>query len=236
MAKLKARISKADFDGLDEALKGFYVADGDNFKLDSDHEDVDGLKAKRDELLAKLKGFKDFEGLDAAEVKAKLAQLAEKENEDLAAKGKWEELEKKLREKHEADIAAASAKYNAIVQRTAAKDLELALIGAGVKKTMAEDLAISLTTKNIKHVADDNGGIVWKTLDDTETVDLGKYIPGLKENGKADYFESTLGAGSGASGSDVGGNSSAQTWTREQWDGASTQDRTKFSEAGGKIT
>lgn len=233
MAKLKARISKADFDGLDEAIQGFYVADGEDFKLDSDHEDVTGLKNKNRELLEKVKGLKAFEGMNADEVKAKLAQLEEQETASKVAQGKWEELETRLKAKHEAELQAATSKYTTLVQRTAAKDLELALIGAGVKKTMAEDLAISLTTKSIKHVADDNGGIVWKTMDDTETIDLSKYIPGLKENGKADYFESTLGTGSGASGSE-GGNTSTKTMPEAQFDALSPREQAAFISSGGQ--
>lgn len=233
MAKIKGSISKADFDALSDELKTLYVPDDDNYKLDDDREDVTGLKNKNKELLEKLVGFKDFEGLDAADIKAKLAKLEEAETADQVAKGKWEELEQKLKTKHAEETATFEKRIAAIVGATAQKDLQLALVAAGVKENLAEDLAISLTTKHIKHF-EEGGKVGWKTLDDTETVDLAKYIPGLKES-KADYFKSDLGTGSGASGSE-GGGSAAQSWTRQQWDSATTKDRTAFTDAGGKIT
>lgn len=193
-------ITKEEFDALPDSLKTKFKADGDTYALEE--PDVEGLKNKNTELLGKLKGFKDFDGLDAAEVKAKLKQLEEQETADAVAKGKWEELEKNLKARHEAETAALNARIEKVFGASAEKDLQLALVAAGVKENLAEDLAISLRARHIKPV-EDGGKAIWKTLDDTETVDLGKYIPGLKES-KADYFKSDLGSGSGASGSGNG--------------------------------
>lgn len=231
MAKIKGTISKADFDALSDELKTLYVSDGDNYKLDDDREDVTGLKNKNKELLEKLVGLKDFEGLDAADIKAKLAKLEEQETADQVAKGKWEELEQKLKTKHGEEKEALEKRLNAIIGTTAQKDLQLALVAAGVKENLAEDLAISLTTKSIKHV-EDGGKVIWKTLDDTETVDLAKYIPGLKES-KADYFKSDLGTGSGATGSD-GTGGGGKTMPHAQWKALSPKDQAAFISSGGK--
>ncbi len=231
---LKTRIAKGDFDSLPDILKTEYIADGDGYKLDADYEDVTGLKNKNSELLEKLKGFKDFEGLNPTEVKAKLAALAEKENEDLAAKGKWEELEKKLRDKHAEESTALANKINALFAAQADKELQLSLIAAGVKDNLAEDLALSLRTRHIKHV-EDGGKVVWKTLDDTETVDLATYIPKLKES-KADYFKSDLAQGSGANGSGNSGASAPKQLTKAQVATLDPVAKREFYMGGGEVT
>lgn len=204
---LKTKIDKAAYDKLADHLKTEYIPDGEGYKLDADYEDVTGLKAKNSELLGKLtdaqKIAKQFEGLDPDEIKAKLDALSARETEELQAKGKWEELETKLREKHAEESAKLAKKLESIVAANAEKELQLKLVAAGVKENLAEDLAISLRARNIKHV-EDGGKIIWKTLDDTETVDLDKYIPSLKES-KADYFKADMGSGSGSGGSDFKG-------------------------------
>ena len=230
MAKLKARISKADHEKLDEALKDFYTADGDDFKLDSDHEDVTGLKTKNSELLEKVRRFKDFEGLDAADVKAKLAQLAEQESADLAAKGKWDELEKNLRAKQEAEVTALITKLNSIIADNARKDLRLELVKHGADEEYVADLETTLTQNHIKF-AEQDGKAVWKTLDDTEVIDFSTYIPKLKES-KAKFFKSDLGLGAGSSGSNNNGGN-AKTMPHAQWKALSPPEQAAFIKSGG---
>lgn len=232
MAKLKARIAQGDYDKLEEAIKGFYVADGDGFKLDSDHEPVDGLIAKRDELLGKLTKFKDFEGLDAAEVKQKLADLATRENEELAAKGKWDELEANIRAKHAEEIKVRDEKLLTIIRDNARKDLRMALVKNGADEEYVDDLETTLTTNHIKFVELD-GKAVWKTIDDTEVIDFEKYIPKLKES-KAKFFKADLGSGSGATGSDTRGGPNAKTMPHAQWKELTPQAQAAFIKEGGK--
>jgi len=234
---LKIKIGKAEHDALDESLKTLYVPDGDNFKLDADYEDVDGLKAKRDELLAKVaeanKALKAFEGLDPAKAREAVEKLNKSEDEDLLNKRKFDELIQKKNSEWEVKEKGYQEKISGMVRTQAEQQLAMKLTEQGVKPAMAEDLALTLTAKHIQFV-EDGGGVVWKTKDGLETVDLDKYIPSLKES-KADYFKPVGGAGSGASGSN-GNGGNAKTWTRAQWNAASNDERSAFSTGGGQVT
>lgn len=95
---LKTKIGKADYDGLPEALKTEYIADGDGYKLDADYEDVTGLKNKSAELLAEIKKQKalleKYGDLDPEAAKAALAARQAAEDEKLKAAGQFEELKR----------------------------------------------------------------------------------------------------------------------------------------------
>lgn len=201
---LKIKLGKADYDALDESLKTLYVQDGDSYKLDADYEDVTGLKAKNEELLGKLKAAveagKAFEGMDPEKAREALKKLEAAADDDLLNKRKYDELIAKKTAEWEEEKKTLTEKVSALVNRSAEKDLAVKLTAAGVKPSVANDLALILKANHIKPVEDGND-VVWKSLDGLETIDLDKFIPGLKES-KADYFGSTLGEGSGASGSD----------------------------------
>lgn len=200
---LKTKIGKAEYDALHEELKKEYVQDGEGYKLDADYEDVTGLKNKNQELLDKLKGYKAFEGMDAEAAKAALEKISKLEDEELVGKRKFDELMQKRVTEWEAKEQGYQSRIATLVQNSAKRDLALKLAEAGVKPNMADDLADVLTTKHIKHV-EDGGEVGWKTIDGLESVDLDKYIPGLKES-KADYFKSPVPPGGGAPGSHEGG-------------------------------
>jgi hypothetical protein len=88
--------------------------------------------------------------------------------------------------------------------KNAKNELENALRKADIRPGVLRGAALELLDEHLQFV-EDGDGVVWKTKDGLETVDLDKYIPGLKES-KADYFNSTLGVGSGATGSNGKGN------------------------------
>jgi hypothetical protein len=113
---LKKSYTKAEFEALPETTRRFYidekvyVADGENFKLDAEGvEDVTGLKtALQKEREARAQHERDLKaereklaGIDIDEYQRLKAEADSKENDDLKAKGKIDELiEKgKLREK-----------------------------------------------------------------------------------------------------------------------------------------
>ena len=204
MAKLKATLTKGEFEGLDESLKTFYIESGEGYLLDAEGvEDVSGLKAKRDELLKDLKAkadlLKQFEGLDADAARKALDEMEKLEEQKLLSKQKFDEVLAKREKEFNDKLKAFEERYNRRFSSDADKDLQIKLIAAGVREDRAEDLAIILKTKNIKAV--DNDGVTdWRTLDTDESVELEKYIPGLKES-KADYFKPNGATGSGASGS-----------------------------------
>lgn len=200
---LKTRLGKADYDALEESLKSHYVADGDSYKLDADYEDVTGLKAKNAELLAELKKrsdiVKQFEGLDAEEAKNALAQLSKIEEDKLLSKQKFDEVLAKRTKEFEEKLAAAEQRNKQLFDTQAERDLHLALAKNGVRSDKIEDAAIVLRAKHIKAV-EDGGKPVWRSMDDTETHDLDKFISGLTTS-KADWFEARTQTGGGASGS-----------------------------------
>lgn len=204
---LKIKLGKAEYDALEDSLKTFYVADGENYKLDSDAEDVDGLKAKRDEFRTKYEAERDraklFEGLDPEAVKAALEKVNKADDDDLLNKRKYDELLKKKSDEWDAKEKGLTDKIASMARRQAEQELAMKLTEQGVKPNMAEDLAVTLTAKHIQFI-EENGNVVWKTKDGLETIDLDKYIPSLKE-GKADYFAPQGGPGSGALGSGTNG-------------------------------
>lgn len=212
---LKTKLGKAEHDALEESLKSLYIPDGDGFKLDADYEDVTGLKAKRDELLAKVseltKLTKQFEGLDPEAAKNAVAKLGEIEDGQLLKKQQFDELFAKKKGEWDTEREKLVGELDALVGKQAERDLAFKLVAAGVREDRAEDLAIVLKTKHIKHVKDGDE-VVWKTVDGLETVDLDKFIPELK-NSKADYFKSTTQGGTGAQGSsnNNGGGSKTDT-------------------------
>lgn len=239
MPKLKTNLGKAEYDALDESLKSLYIANGDSFKLDADFEDVSGLKAKRDELLGKVtemsKTLKAFEGLDPEKAKEALTKVTEIEDGQLLKKQQFDELFNKKKGEWDAEREGLLKKIDTIVAKSAKRDLAMKLAENGVNPTLANDLALVLTNEHIKY-AEDNGEAIWKTMDGLETVDLDKYIPGLKES-KAAYFNSKLAPGAGTTpGSKENNGGSQKTATRQEWDAMSVEQRSAFSNDGGTLT
>lgn len=227
---LKIKLGKAEYDALSDELKTLYVADGEGFKLDADYEDVDGLKAKRDEFRTKYeaaqKALKDFEGLDAEAAKAALAKMGEIEDTNLLKKQQFDDLFAKKKGEWDTEKASLADKLAAKTRREAHQQLALKLAAAGVKPSMIEDLATVLTDRHI-NFAEDGDDVIWKTKDGLETVDLDKYIPGLKES-KADYFP-PIGGGGGAPGSNGnGGSATPKTATKAEIAAMSPETKREF--------
>ena len=70
----------------------------------------DALKAKRDELLDEVKGtrkrLKEFEGLDAKEIRDLVARAADEDRKRARETGDWEKREAQLMEKHAKELQA----------------------------------------------------------------------------------------------------------------------------------
>ena len=204
------KITKAEFEALPDGVKSLFAPTDGGADYISQTTADKALKEKNDELLKELKGkgdlLKNFEGLDAEAAKKALAEMSKLEDEKLVSKQKFDEVLAKREKEFSDRLAQIQTNYDRRFSGEADKDLQIKLIAGGVREDRAEDLAIILKSKNIKAV-DDNGKTVWKSLDDVETVDLDKFIPGLKDS-RADFFKPTGASGSGASGSNgSGGNS-----------------------------
>lgn len=225
---LKTKIGKADYEALSEELKKEYVADGEGYKLDADYEDVTGLKNKNEELLKKLVEFKKFDGLDPEAAREALAKLSELEDGQLLKKQQFDELFNKKKGEWDKEKESLENKIKSMFERTATQSLSSILAKNGVKPHLADDLA--LIVRQQIDPFEEGGSPVWKTKDGLETVDLDKYIPSLKES-KADYFASSMGSGSGASGSgNNGGN--AKTMPKSQWDALGPKEQAAAIKSG----
>jgi DNA-directed RNA polymerase subunit F len=194
-------ITKEVFETLPDEAKAYFIETGEGY--DVPKEDVTGLKNKNAELLAELKKRSDitkqFDGLNPEEARKALAEMAKLEEQKLLSKQKFDEVLAK-REKEWGDkFGDIEKRYQQRFLSDADKDLQLKAVALGVREDAVEDFAILLKTKHLKPF-DDNGTTVWKTHDETETVELEKFIPSLKES-KAMYFKANNASGSGASGS-----------------------------------
>lgn len=96
MAKVKAKLTKEEFDALPDSLKELYVdtGDGKTFKLDSDHEDVQGLKnsvaaarREREDAEKKLREYQQLgDPMKIAQAMTDLANAQKRESEVIAEK------------------------------------------------------------------------------------------------------------------------------------------------------
>lgn len=237
---LKTRISKADFDSLNDILKTEYIPDGDGYKLDADYEDVTGLKSKRDELLAELakakSQMKAFDGLDPEAARKALVAAQAAEDEKLKAAGEFEKLREQLEARHKAEVEKAVAERNTILSNLKREKLANVLTEKGVLPDRVKYLLGELDPQ-IELAATENGFQLKKIGGIGDAAEFEQIIASVKESSPF-FFANDLTPGSGASGSGNGngGGSAAAVWTRDQWESASTQERTKFTDAGGKIT
>lgn len=156
MPQLKTTIpTKAEFDALPDAVKGFYVEKDGKFLLDADFEDVGGLKSALDKertgrstLEKALKDLRTQLGdADPAKAREALAKLQEMEDQNLISQGKVEELLKSRTERlvqdYEGKLKGTSEKLTAAERRLAELviDNELRKVATAkkVRETAVED-------------------------------------------------------------------------------------------------
>lgn len=142
-------------------------------------KDAEAVLKKNQELLKKLAEQK----ADREALAAKVADFEKKESEAeakrLEKRGDYEKLVEKLKEDQVKALSDKDARYEQLFSRFAGKELQLA-IPADVFDEMREDFSIILRTKYLKPVEDD-GKVIWKSLDGLETIDLATFIPSLKD-------------------------------------------------------
>lgn len=238
MPKLKTTISKADFDSLDDSLKGFYVDAGDGYKLDADFEDVSGLKAKNAELLAELKKrgdiVKQFEGLDPEQAKQALEQLSKIEEEKLLSKQKFEEVLGKKQTEWEKALEKERAEKSAILTGYKQKELALTLAQKyGVRKEYLDLAAMRLDGEIEVEAA--NGSLALKVKNGVGDTAFDELVNGLKTSYPA-LFESNGASGSGASGSQGGGSGTPKTATKAEVAAMDPAAKREFYLNGGEVT
>jgi len=204
---LKTKIGKAEFEKLSEDLKKEYIADGDGYKLDADYEDVSGLKAKRDELLAELadikKKAKAFDGIDPEKAKAALEAAAKAEEEGLAAKGEYETLKAKLEDRHAKELAAANERADSVIGKLRAEKIANLAVSKGVK---ADRIKAALAEGDLDSIfdLDENDFSVKKKDGIGDAKEIDEIFSGLKTS-KPYLFEAGNTEGGGAAGSQTSG-------------------------------
>lgn len=193
--------------GLDTALQGLYVKQDDgNYRLDADIPDMDGLKAKNDELLGETKQ----ERQKRKELETRLAEIeAEKAKnaEDIArAKGDVESIEKSYLEKLQKQDTDYGGKISALEKQIydltvgqAATNLanELSIKGSAIALLPHIQNRLSLEQ-------DENGQRVIKVLDVNGSKTL-MTLEDLKQEFRSNEAFKPLIAASGASGSGANG-------------------------------
>ena len=238
MAKLKAKLSKTDFDALASELKDFYTATGDDYILDAEGvEDVTGLKNKIAELLKDGKSksdlLKNFEGLDADAAKKALAEMATIEEKKLADKGKYDELLTKYKTDFETKLHDATKSREATLSAMKREKLENYLVKNGVLPDRAK-YALADTDSLIDLVESENGFSL-KLRDGTgDAKELDGVIENLK-TGSAFLFAPSGASGTGGSGSGGSGGES-KTMSRTAFDSLSPQQQSEFSIGGGSLS
>lgn len=233
VTNMSIKIAKAEYEALPDSVKPKFTQDGDAYVLQE--EDVEGLKKSKAEILEEKKKIQ-AERDELAKFKAeKEAEAAKNKQSELEAKGEYEkalaEKEKAWAERYEAEKAEKSAMLadvhrerleNELIKRGALPDRASYLVGDLIGETEL------FKGENGRYAIKKKGGI-------GDAAEFDGLISGMKES-KGFFFQATNASGSGASGSQQQSSGGSSQWTRAQWDSASTQERTAFTEAGGKIT
>ena len=210
---LKTKISKADFEKLPDALKTEYIADGEGYKLDADYEDVTGLKNKSAELLAEIKKQKalleKYGDLDPDAAKAAIEAKQAAEDEKLKAEGQFEELKKKLEDRHAAELQTATAREQSLLSNLKRERLQNYLVEKGVLADRAAYAFVDIG-EQIELASDDSGFSLKLKGGIGDAKELETVVEGLKA--KSPFLFAADGAsGSGASGSGNGGHGGTNT-------------------------
>lgn len=233
---LKIKIGKADHEKLDDTLKTLYIPDGDGFKLDSDAEDVTGLKAKRDELLKDLKEkqklLEQFEGLDPAAAKRALETAQAAEDDKLKAAGEYEKLKEQLEARHKTELEKERVEKSTILTNLKREKLANVLTEKGVLPDRVKYLLGELDTQ-IELASTDSGFQLKKIGGIGDATEFDAIIEGVKTTSPF-FFAANNASGSGASGSDKSGGNGAKTMPKAQWDSLDVKAQAAFINSGGK--
>ncbi len=225
-------------DGLDDNVKALYQKAGDKFRLIVDGlpkgEDVAGLKAKVDELLAEKK---------EANARAKAAEEAARKAAEEAARksGDTEALDKSWAAK----FAAREAELAAIVDAKTRAITAMTVDSTAIR--LAADLAGELGTTDVllPHIArrlavEERDGVFVAAVRDVHGKPSAATIDELKTEFANNPAFSRVIAGSKATGGGAdgkpGGGATQKTITRAQYEALTPADGMAHTKAGGLIT
>ena len=243
-------------DNVGESLKGFYVEDGDKFKLDVDKytESVrSGVDKKNKELLGKLKN-----ATDGAKRFAPLAELDDDELEELveylttkknggsgdgkkldgdATKAEVERATAKLLKKHETEKGALTTENETLKKRVQYFELTVPLREIALKAgVFPEDVDLALFDTQKYFRLGENGKIVVLDEDgDVSDMKPEKFFTDIYRERRPRLFSATGAGGSGADKSKGPTGTKKKTMKRADWQKLTPAESTKFFKEGGTI-
>jgi len=183
MPKLKAKLTKNEYDALPEAKREDYRQEGEEWFLDAEGiEDVSGLKSAlrkqqeenkkiKDEQRARADLYKDLDPEKAREAMKKLEEL---ENKSLMDEGKFEELFAKrteaMKRDHENQLTAVQKSLDGEKQRNGVLESQLSrtlintelVRNAGDLKIKSEFVDLLQLRAEKDWTLDEHGNPVWK--------------------------------------------------------------------------
>ncbi len=233
MAKLDITIAKEAFDALSDELKTFYVAtqDGKGYELEGVGSIQRALteekakKATKPELLTEVEELRKFK--EAAEA-AKL----EAANKDLEAQGKYEEALQAKETAWKTRLDTEAAEKESLFADVKRERLTNELVKRGALADRAGYLVGELDTA-MELVKGESGYELRKKGGIGDAAEFDSVIEAAKA--KTPFFFAANGAsGSGASGSDNNGGSSAKTMPIAQYHALPVKEQAAFINSGGK--
>lgn len=256
----------AELDSLEvapEAQRGWYVKEGDKFKLDPSKielEDTSGLKSALEKERLAVKAAKDagkkalddalkqYDGIDADKVRALMAKFSNEEEAALISAGRIDEVIAKRMAKRDAELlkqveTAKTAEQTArevaetFKGRVLDNHVRAAAAKAGLHSFAVED---ALLRARMLFVLDDKGDAVQMGADG---------VPILGKDGKspfspAEWLEAMketaphwfpAGGSGGGAGGDKGAASGSKTMTRAAFDALSPSEKAAAVKSGLKI-
>lgn len=209
---MKYLIDKAAFDALEPSLQAFYKAQGEDYVLAIEGlpatEDVSGLKAKNDELLAELRTNKTKarEAEEAARLAAE--DLARKSGDTQALDKSWEEKHTKAMTEKDGTLSALQAQVHALTVGATAARLagELAVQGSAAVLQQIIEPRLSMELREGKPVV-----VVLDTDRRPSALTVDEFKEQLfNDAALAPLIASSRASGGGATGGKGGG--AAKTW------------------------
>lgn len=226
-------LTKAEFDALPEWLQSQFEADASGETFVYLAEDVAGLKNAKERILSEKKKL-DAELAELRKYREQQEALRlQSEQERMKAAGEFEALEKKLREKlaqTEAEAEAKMQRLQNILKQQAVKNL---LIEKGVLPERVEFALPKALEQFEMEIGEGSFGLrVRNGIGDPKEIE--QAVAALREAAPF-LFNATHTPGSGASGIGQAAAAAGTQWTRQQWENASTIERSEFTRAGGQV-
>ncbi len=232
---LKLKVTKAEFDSLDEGIRGLYEEKDGGYMLAVDGiEDVSGLKgalakerADREKYAKQVKGWETL-GKTPEEISELLVKLEEDEKKKLESKGEYDKLVAQINERHQKTISEKDKELEAM-----SRTLEKHLIDAAVISAISEEggnakLLLPHVKERVKVVKGDDGDYSVNVLlpdksaplvgNDGKPLSISAFVKSLKDDEVFQVaFKASGKSGSGAApGSGGGGGASQYKITRSE--------------------